>query len=157
MSLDPDRPLVDAPERTARPSWAGANAEALSVVSPEIPSAASANHRHAWKDDLPVARSFVRHTLSLGALASGLIEYFGWQIVLRANADAGSTVFPIGRWALGLVSNLGAGTAVGLGLACFVLLIPRFRKRPLRSASAAFAFGMAGFLSFLMFLVSRAP
>lgn len=107
-----------------------------------------------WRTDLPAARTLVRHTLSVGALASGLIEYIGLQIARRAGE--GATIVPLGEWAMGMARNLGGAASVGLAVAGVVMLLPAFRKRPLRAASAAFAFGVAGFLAFLGFLLSLA-
>lgn len=142
-------------KRDARASWSNLAADAHGVVPLHQNASPDADRSAAWRSDLPDAARLVRHTVSVGALASGVIEYMGWQIAQRAGAP--SNVVPLGEWALGLLRNLGGAAALGFALACVVLLVPRFRKRPLRAASAAFAFGVAGFLGFLFFLVSLAP
>jgi hypothetical protein len=91
----------------------------------------------------------------VGLLAAGLLEYIGWQIAKRAGD--GSTVVPLGEWAVGMARNFGGAVGIGLAFALVVLLVRGVRKRPLRSASAAFAFGVATFLGALAFLVSLAP
>ncbi len=145
-----------AAERVAGPAWSDLSAHAHAVEPlPFGASAAPARQDATWRADLRAARTVVRHTVSMGALAAGLIEYMGWQIARRAS-DA-STVVPLGEWALGLARNLGGAVGVGLALACLAMLVPHLRKRPLRAASAAFAFGVAGFLGFLSFLLSLAP
>lgn len=153
----PSEPLIStAPEREASPDWASVGAEARSVapVLADSTPVADEVQKAGWRDDIPAARAVVRHTLSLGALASGLIEYTGWQIAQRAGAPKG--VVPLGDWAMGALSNLGGAVAIGLGCACIAMVLLGSHKRPLRAGAAAFAFGVAGFLSFLAYLVSRA-
>jgi len=138
-------------------AWSNAAAQASAVELPSVQTFSSElpSESTSWRSDIPAARTLVRHTLSVGALAAGLIEHIGWQIA-RGGGD-GSTVVPLGEWALGLARNLGGAVGVGFALASVVMLVPRFRKRPLRAASAAFTFGVAGFLGFLSFLLSLAP
>lgn len=153
----PGKPRVTgAPERDVGAAWAdsGLDARGLAPLSPEAAPPAAIDRSTRWRADIPVAKAVVKHTISLGALAAGLIEYTGWQIANRGGD--GSNVVPLKAWALGTIGNLGGAVAIGLGVACIAMVLAASRKRPLRAGAAAFAFGVAGFLSFLAFLVSRA-
>lgn len=150
---DPASDLIH--DRAAPPLWASVAPDTPALESRAHGTAPVADGRARGRSDLSAARTLATRTVSVAAVASGLIEYLGWQIAQRAGAA--SNVVPLSEWLLGSLRNLGGATAIGLALACLAMLIPRFRNRPLRAASAAFAFGVAGFLGFLLFLVSLAP
>jgi hypothetical protein len=153
MHTPSDPHISTKTEREA--SWARAAVDAQRVAPlPRDSTAPKVSLKADWRSDIPAARAVVKHTLSLGALASGLIEYTGWQIAHRSGAPTG--VVPLGDWATGALSNLGGAAAIGLGCACIAMVVAGSHKRPLRAGAAAFAFGVAGFLGFLAFLVSRA-
>lgn len=115
------------------------------------------------REDRVGAVRFATMTLVAAAIASGVIEWEGWQILYRHAGPAvtlpapGPLGVPTGPWLYGAANSLSAAVGVGIAVGALTLLIPAARARPWRSAAVGFALGAAALLAALGALTVWAP
>lgn len=145
----PHRDPVEAPP-TSRPAWdaqAPLAAPGAAAAAP-VPEPAVAHRRSAAR--------VVGGTIVVALLASGVLEYQGWQIIFRTAPSIPSDI-PFGAFALGTLRTLGGALGIGAGVGIAGLLVPGLRRHPWRTLAAGLAVGAAAFLGFLGWLTSLAP
>lgn len=147
----PHQDPVQAPA-DARPAF---DAQAPLVAPSASTTARDTGSSTAAADRRSAVRVFA-WTVAAALVVSGLLEYQGWQIVLRTVPSVPREI-PLGDFVWSSLRTFGGALGLGAAFGVTGLLLPAMRRRPWRTFAAGVAIGAASFLGFLAWLTSLAP